>query len=159
LKFDLFIQNPLGRPSKTSKKRKAATVQEEKLSLWTHLIRPELYPVKLSAATPLQHISLLVKVTSTAHPSPHWPSVVRCVLAENSAVARLVLVHFGAFAPAVPEEAAASPSADMTRGCGSYACQAECLGAADLRWPQAVGTSVLKVVVAFVLRQRLAFYL
>lgn len=36
----------------------------------------------------------------------------------------------------------------MTDGCSGFGCQTECLGAADLFWPQAVGTAVLTVAMA-----------
>jgi len=114
-------------------------------SLSLSLNYPELYPENAASANAIQLVGLLAKIASAAHPAPNWSAVAACVLAENAAVAKLVLLHFGAFSPAVPEDAAGRAPSDMTRGCGQYACQAECLSAADVRWPQAVGTGVMKI--------------
>ena len=33
----------------------------------------------------------------------------------------------------------------MNDGCGGHGCLRECVGAADVFWPQAVGTAVMEV--------------
>ena len=57
-------------------------------------------------------------------------------------VAKLIILHFGAF---VPGKLGDQPSKLMTDGCQGFKCQQECIGAADLFWPQVVGSGVLRV--------------
>ena len=58
-------------------------------------------------------------------------------------VAKLILLHFGAF---IPGTAGEPPKLNMACGCSGFGCQQHCLGPADQNWPQAVGSGVLNVV-------------
>ena len=51
---------------------------------------------------------------------------------------------FISFSEEVPVEA--QHPAGMTDGCGGFDCQKHCIGPADVNWPQAVGSGVLKIV-------------
>jgi hypothetical protein len=58
-------------------------------------------------------------------------------------VAKLILLHFGAF---VPGNAGDPPKLGLACGCPGFGCQQKCLGQADQNWPQAVGSGILNVV-------------
>jgi hypothetical protein len=58
-------------------------------------------------------------------------------------VAKLILLHFGAF---VPGNAGDPPKLGIACGCPGFGCQQKCLGQADQNWPQAVGSGILNVV-------------
>ena len=62
---------------------------------------------------------------------------------RDMSVSKLILLHFGGFVPGVMGE---QPSVLMTDGCDGYKCRQECLGAADLFWPQVVGSGVMRIV-------------
>ena len=58
-------------------------------------------------------------------------------------VAKLILLHFGAF---VPGSGGEPPKAGSEFGCPGFGCTQKCLGPADQNWAQAVGSGILNVV-------------
>ena len=66
-----------------------------------------------------------------------------CFYSYDMMVAKLILLHFGAF---VPGNAGEPPKMSMECGCSGFACHQNCLGPADQNWPQAVGSGILNVV-------------
>ena len=69
-------------------------------------------------------------------------------------VAKLILLHFGAFVPGNAGEPPKGSGNNSACGCPGYGCLQKCLGPADQNWPQAVGSGILNVV----LKGDLIFY-
>ena len=109
---------------------------------WLNLIRPDLFsssnPERLSAAS---HAILLAKLTANQS-EPSWPLLLQTLLCRNMTVAKLIMLHFGAF---IPGKLGDQPAHLMTDGCEGFKCRQECVGAADLFWPQVVGSGILRV--------------
>ncbi len=100
---------------------------------------------------------------------PNWALLVQLMTGGQMMVAKLILMHFGAFVPggdnksvrhaqvangasiringdiALNAAAAKKATAGMMSKCSSYGCRRGCVGRADAFWPQAVGTAVLRV--------------
>lgn len=108
---------------------------------WLNLIRPDLFNTTPEAMTPANHVILLTKLTAN-QAEPSWPLLVQTLLCREMTVAKLILLHFGAFVPGKMGDEAPSL---MTDGCRGFKCRRECIGAADLFWPQVVGSGVLRV--------------
>ena len=108
---------------------------------WLHLIRPDLFSELPAELTTSQHVSLLAKLTAS-QAEPSWPLLIQTLLCRAMTVAKLIMLHFGAF---VPGKIGEQPEKLMTDGCQGFKCQQECVGAADLYWPQVVGSGVLRI--------------
>ena len=128
--------------TRSSKKRQMLAVNDSKIA-WLHLIRPDLFsslalPDQLTAAN---HVTLLAKLTAN-QAEPSWPLLVQTLLCRDMTVAKLIIFHFGGF---VPGKIGAEPAKLMTDGCQGFKCRQECIGAADLFWPQVIGSGVLRI--------------
>ena len=119
-------------------------------AIWLHMIRPGIFhtpnPELLSAES---HLVILAKLAAN-QASPSWPLIVQVLLSHNMMVAKVILLHFGAFVPRTvqqtkPEQSEEAPST-MIDGCKGFECRKKCIGPADVNWPQAVGSGVLKII-------------
>ena len=124
------------------------------LITWMHMIRPGIYHspnmANLSAES---HIVILAKLIANQS-SPSWPLIIQLMLSHDRVVSKTILLHFGAFIPASPHRSSSTDSkvetkkeSSMNEGCGGFECRKVCIGRADIHWPQAVGSAVLKLII------------
>ncbi len=102
------------RPKSRRKRTQLLSEAGEKGTGWAHLARPELFPDRSasgSVADTAAHVSLLARLCA-AQPDPPWALVVQAAMCRDAAVAKMVVMHFGAFVPNVSWEGCESSMAD-----------------------------------------------
>ena len=82
-------------------------------AFWLYMIRPGIFhspnPDALCAES---HLVILAKLAAN-QPSPSWPLIVQVLLGHNMMVAKIILLHFGAFVPGTPQTVSFSLSSEM----------------------------------------------
>eukprot|EP00095_Tigriopus_kingsejongensis_P008675 maker-scaffold72_size415059-snap-gene-2.24 protein:Tk08675 transcript:maker-scaffold72_size415059-snap-gene-2.24-mRNA-1 annotation:"hypothetical protein L798_07241" len=128
---------------KSNPKRKATKSPADSKARWLHLIRPELFPPNPDEGAAEFQVPLLTKLVANQS-EPSWSLLIQAVMGRKCSVAKLIMLHFGAFVPGTV------PGGEILEqvpnfNCTGYGCSSQCVGTADIRWPQAVGSATIQV--------------
>lgn len=128
---------------KPNKKRKHILTDAQAKTHWLHLIQPELFPANFEVIEDNHQLFLVTKLIAN-QAEPSWPLLINAMMTKDCAIAKLIALHFGAFIPGAVsggEQVHHEPKIH----CNGYGCDSQCVGTADVGWPQAVGSATLKV--------------
>ncbi|XP_059095206.1 LOW QUALITY PROTEIN: uncharacterized protein LOC131889983 [Tigriopus californicus] len=128
---------------KPNKKRKNVLPDAQAKTYWLHLIQPELFPANFELIEDNHQLFLVTKLIAN-QAEPSWPLLINAMMTKDCAIAKLITLHFGAFIPGTlggGEQVHHEPKIH----CNGYGCDSQCVGTADVGWPQAVGSATLKV--------------
>ena len=121
--------------------------ESEKRITWLNLVRPSLF----SSSNPNQIkpeaiLNLRTKILAY-QPEPVWPSLIQLLLSNNMQVAKTIMANLGQIVPGRDlEKPDYKLPKTISQGCEGYLCKYKCIGAADHTWSQAIGSSIIRIV-------------
>ena len=116
--------------------------EAEKRISWLNLVRPSLFTSTNPTQIKKEQILALRTKIMTYQPEPIWPSLVQLLLGNQLMVSQNIITKIGQLIPGQNDQLPKT----IHQGCAGCFCQNQCIGAADQTWSQAVGTSIIRIV-------------